>query len=631
MELTVNDHRVDHGAAVIHRHILRDIDLARLRVHLDRADMRTEREGEVRRVVDVRRLETGLRPLREAVGRPGGEGDLLDRLRFVGRALHREPAGVELQVLGRNLQQMRGDQLRLLQNTLAGVVKRDAAHRDASAPIGVHPERRDGGIAVQHGHVVERNAQRIRGDLRPRRLVPLPVGGRTGDDFDLARRQTSNDSRVPAAGPVAQRSEDLRRCEAAHLHIGGEADPELLRITSFPTRLLLFAELVVVNHLERAVEARLIVGRVELEAAGARDQLAGGQEVPPAHLHRIETHLVRQRVDRALYRIGRLGTTRTAIGVRGSRVAEDAGALQRVGLSAVAPAVDERAEQGHTGRDELQVRPHVHQQLHPVGVDLPLFRGRELDLLDEIAPMGRGEISLGALLDPLDRASEPPRQCEADRLLGVDVELRAEPAAYIRRDDTELGFRYSEGHGEGDPGDVRDLRGRPHGKLAGSRHRLHHYAAGLDGVRDEPRLKVPLLYHNLRILERGVDIAVTERPGVAAIRAEILVHERSAVGERRLDLGDDGQWLIVHLHQLGGVLRLGPARRNDHRHRVTEVPDHLLRHRPVVGNLDVFRHRPRTGETRRPVVRELRSAERGHHARLPQGRRQVHTDDRRVS
>ena len=52
MDLALDDHRVDPGAAVIDRDEPADLHLCRARVDVDHADVGPERVGEVLRVVD---------------------------------------------------------------------------------------------------------------------------------------------------------------------------------------------------------------------------------------------------------------------------------------------------------------------------------------------------------------------------------------------------------------------------------------------------------------------------------------------------------------------------------------------------------------------------------------------------
>ena len=81
MELTVDDQRVDDVADIVDRDVSDRLDLTRIAIDLDHADVRAERERAVRRIVVGRLIEERLHPARQVVGDAGRERDLLDRLR----------------------------------------------------------------------------------------------------------------------------------------------------------------------------------------------------------------------------------------------------------------------------------------------------------------------------------------------------------------------------------------------------------------------------------------------------------------------------------------------------------------------------------------------------------------------
>src|SRR5256885_6196091 len=142
----------------------------------------------------------------------------------------------------------------LLEDPLRGLVHGDTADREATAAVRVHPERSDGGVAVQHLDVVEADAELVGDDLRHGRLVTLSVRRGADQHLDGAGRQEPDRRRVPAACSVADRAENAGRRESAHLDVGREADAELLRVTLLAPLGLLLAYVVVVEDLQRRVE-----------------------------------------------------------------------------------------------------------------------------------------------------------------------------------------------------------------------------------------------------------------------------------------------------------------------------------------------------------------------------------------
>ena len=85
-------------------------------------------------------------------------------------------------------------------------------------------------------------------------------------------------------------------------------------------------------------------------------------------------------------------------------------------------------------------------------------------------------------------------QRDAEQLLGVHVELRAEAATDRRRHDPHLVLGDAEGDGHHDLEDVRDLRRRVQRDLAAERLRDGGHGPGLHGHRDEALLDVALLH-----------------------------------------------------------------------------------------------------------------------------------------
>ena len=52
LDLPLDDHRIDHGADVVHAPVAEDVDLAGVAIDLDLAGVRAVAPGEVRRIID---------------------------------------------------------------------------------------------------------------------------------------------------------------------------------------------------------------------------------------------------------------------------------------------------------------------------------------------------------------------------------------------------------------------------------------------------------------------------------------------------------------------------------------------------------------------------------------------------
>jgi hypothetical protein len=267
----------------------------------------------------------------------------------------------------------------------------------------------------------------------------------------------------------------------------------------------------------------------------------------------------------------------------------------------------------------VEIRAHRRGHVRAQRGDRPVLRRRELVRGDVVAPVDGGEVVLRALLDPLHRHAETPREGGGEELLGVDVQLGAEAAADVGSDHAHLGLVEPERRREQEPQDVRDLRGRPDGQVA-VRLGPGEHRARLHRVRDQPRLDVAAAHRHVGRREGGVDIAGVELPRVALVRADRGVDERRALPQRVLDVDHDRERLVVHLDELGRVPGGGGAGRDDDRDRVSLVARLVERERPVLRVLHVLGDGPGARHRRLPVLAQVGSREdRDHAGGAPRG------------
>jgi hypothetical protein len=354
------------------------------------------------------------------------------------------------------------------------------------------------------------------------------------------------------------------------------------------------------------------------------------QEIQPSDLDGILVQLPRQRIDCTFDGVRRLRPTGTAVGVRRRRRREDARALEVVPHDVVGAGVQPGSQERDPGGHELEIRAHRNGQPGANRSDLAFGCRRQLDLLDQVAAVDRRLIALGSRLDPLDRTAELAREHERERFLGVDVELRTEAAADVRCDHAQLRLRNSRDHREGHARDVGNLRRRPHRQLARCRERLHDHSARLNRIRNQALLSVALLDGDIGVRELLLDLTGGQRPRVAAVRAEVIVNDGSAVFECALGVDDGRKRLIVHLHELGCVARLPPRLRDHDRDAVAHVPRLVDRERPVIRLVRVLGRKPGTRQRREPLVGEILARESCDHAAVCERRRHVDAGDARV-
>ncbi len=351
-----------------------------------------------------------------------------------------------------------------------------------------------------------------------------------------------------------------------------------------------------------------------------------GDEVAPAQLQRVDADLRRQRVHRPLDGVRGLGPAGAAVGVGRGHCREHGRAREVVCRRQVVDAgVQERAEERDARRDELEVGPHVADQAHPQAGELAVPVGGELDVLDLAATVNRRLGVLGTGLVPAHGQLVPAGQGEAEQLLGIHVELAAEPAADGRRHDPHLVLGKAERDRRHQLEDVGYLRRRVERDVATEGLGHGDDGACLHRHRQQSLLHVALADGVDGGLEGLVDGAVLaldlERPGVAGVGAEVVVDD-GGVGERLLQVDHRRQRLVLDLDGLDRVAGGRLAGGDDGDDAVTDVADLAHRQRVVGRVLHVVGDRPRARHRGRPRVLQVSTGVDGDDAGQPgRGRR----------
>src|SRR5205085_9193638 len=153
----------------------------------------------------------------------------------------------------------------------------------------------------------------------------------------------------------------------------------------------------------------------------------------------------------------------------------------------------------------------------------------DLDLADLIAPMNRRLHVLAPRLDPLAGLSRLHRNPTEQRLLRIDVQLRAEAAADLRRDDAQFVFRHADHERELRAQEVRNLRRRPDGEFLFARQITREHAARLDRHGRETLIDDALLDDVRRRSERRFDVALARRQLISDVVAKTFVDDWAAL------------------------------------------------------------------------------------------------------
>ena len=237
-----------------------------------------------------------------------------------------------------------------------------------------------------------------------------------------------------------------------------------------------------------------------------------------------------------------------------------------------------RAREDHPGRRAGHDRPRRRVRadvLHVVerrGEERPVRVEGEPGLAVLVPCRARGLQVLPAVLDPLERDGHLARREQHADVLAQRHDLLPEAAADVAGDHPHAVLGDAEQPGGEHPHLVRCLRGRPHGQLAAAPRPFRDQPAGLhrDGAL---RLLPDRLADHVRGAVVGVGDGLGGRAGEFArqVAGVALVHERFRRPGGRV-VGDRGQRLVVHVDQLGGVLREVAAVRHDEGHDVAGEP-----------------------------------------------------------
>ena len=193
------------------------------------------------------------------------------------------------------------------------------------------------------------------------------------------------------------------------------------------------------------------------------------------------------------------------------------------------------------GVSSPQIGPAVLQQVHAQRAHAAVAVGRERRRLELIAPCDRRDHVLAAGLDPLHGPAGEPRGLRERELLGVDVDLRAEAAADVRRDHAHLRLGDAADRRHERPHEVRHLGRGVERELAARGDPVGDHAARLQRDRREALVVDRQRDLDGRCVERLVEALGLVLDREAVIAGRLLVQLRRAGLARVLGVDHDGQ------------------------------------------------------------------------------------------
>ena len=172
---------------------------------------------------------------------------------------------------------------------------------------------------------------------------------------------------------------------------------------------------------------------------------------------------------------------------------------------------------------------------------------------DVVASVRSGEVVLLPLFSPLDRTTQRLRYGERDDLFGIKVELAAEAAAHIRRDDSNLMLRMSSDQRHQQANKVRYLRGCPQRYMIGARVVIGDDCPTLHGVGDESLVHYALRDSHFSARGGSVNVATSDFPLEANIVRRIVMNLRRTIFRGCLGIHGGGQHIIADIHQCSSI------------------------------------------------------------------------------
>jgi hypothetical protein len=322
-----------------------------------------------------------------------------------------------------------------------------------------------------------------------------------------------------------------------------------------PRRCLLAAQLVVaqqaLRHLEKGWRVAAVVQGPAYSPVG---ELLGGNVVPGPQIGRVDLQRLGQAIDDALEHEEVLDPTIGPVGRHGALVGQDADGLdpriaKRIGASHIVHALH-----GAKGLVQADVGALVVDQPHPHAQDGAVPPPSHLDVADAPGAVVGCPQVLEAVLGPLDRAADFPRQHGQEHRALVHPRLHAEVAAHVWDDEANIAVaKPQSARGRRVPAEVAEVGPDRHLVVDG-------IVAGDGGEPLQRGRAVPVQLeavadHDVGLGKGGVD--VPEVPH--------LIHDLVAAGSAGVQLRligvsgvlgvhDDGKRLVLDLDRVEGVL-----------------------------------------------------------------------------
>jgi hypothetical protein len=346
---------------------------------------------------------------------------------------------------------------------------------------------------------------------------------------------------VDLACTIDSNGRPLERAGAGSL--GVTPEPEAESTPLLASLALAAAELVDSSeHVERAVEGPRKIAAVvdDRHAVPVRNadfvgHLVRRHHVAAPDLGGLEPDLVSDQVDESLHDEDGLGPPGTAVGRIGHLVRADDLARDEVVVDLVGSEKMGRRVVGEHGPERVP-GPAVEGESITHGEDPSVAVEGYLRIVRLIPRVdGRREM-LSAILDPLHRLPDPPRQVGQQDVLGVNVALDPEASPDVRGHAAHAGLVESEQIRDFAPNRVHHLGGGPDCQAVGTRVVISDDAPALHRHAGVSVVVEPSPERERRLAERGLHVALADLVLADDVRPQLWMEERRAARERGVQI-----------------------------------------------------------------------------------------------
>src|SRR5207248_1303559 len=478
-----------------------------------------------------------------------GEGDLLDRLGAIRRALDLESGNPPLEVFLVHLEQVRRDLAGFVPELPRDHRRGGTRHRRAAGGVRAQAIRRRVGVALLDRDVDRRDAKLLGHDLGEGGFVALALRLHTHPQKRFAGRVHA---KLGAVEHAQAEDVELRSVPGAH-HLGEAGDADAGHLALLPARLDVLAKLVVAQLLQGDVHGLRIVPAVIHPASRRRiRELLGLDEVLHPELRLVDPELDGRVRHQALDQIAGLGDSERAAvcdaARRLVRVVTVGRDVRRRNVVRAGDYVEEaRLElRGlRVGEERAVVAVEVNAQREHLAV---LVDGKVAGHVIVARETGRDEV-FAAVLDPLHRPPDEQAGRGGHHVARIHRNLVSEAAPDIRRDDADLLLRQAGDQREDRANRMRSLTRHVDGGLARRAVDVRKAAARLQRRWMAARIEAGQTHDLVRSGECSLGCGLIARlpvVDVVVLLAFLVVsNQRRACAFGAIGARDSGQDLVV--------------------------------------------------------------------------------------